>query len=127
MGEAGRLDHDTRKHQRVGCSFPALVEIDPAFEGQVKLHIPKADGEVLDLSRGGAGLRLGVYLPRGVGVVLNIRAAQEEKGLGRAIAAKGRVVLSRMVAKRNYRVGVEFTQIQPEDVKSIEDWAARNQ
>lgn len=102
-------DTPVRRHERVTCRLPARARIASGDRDRVRLSPAVCDAEgwfgaeLVDLSRGGAGLRAPIFLPRGVRVDVLVSCPA-----GR-LEASARVQRTRMTdIVPTYLVGVSF-------------------
>lgn len=113
----------SRLFVRHGTHFAAAVEVHPDHADQVRMSFGDAlsDFEVVDVSKGGIGLRSGVFFPKNLRVILTIT------GSGASGVPLGRSLVIRAVVRRctmadhkpNYLVGLQFVDAAGRDEQQL--------
>lgn len=106
-------DLSVRQHERFSCDLPAEITIAPACAGQVRpmgvaqSAVGVIPGRLTDASKGGIGLRTGVYLPKHCRIA--VRVADPERA-GEAVLVGTLVVQRTAMLDRapTYYVGAAF-------------------
>jgi hypothetical protein len=115
MDGAQPQDLSVRQHERVSCDLAARVTITSAEGVKLSRLAPGSAGEfearVVDVSRGGVGLRCAVYLPPAAQVRVRLIG---ENGTP-ALECAGRIRRALMAERTPmYYLGVEAEQRTPE-------------
>jgi len=108
--EEKRLAKERRRESRVNEEDKVVLELlsDPGFSGEKR----SLNALTKDISPGGVRLMTNVNLPAGTRVGLEIALARRRK----LVRAVGSVRWSRSVYEEElFELGVEFTEISPED------------
>ena len=99
-----------RQHERRACSVAATVRLDTEHGSIVALARSVGDGtgvmaaKIVDVSSGGTGLELAVFLPRGARVIVSVRL-----GDGAPIEVPSRVQRVKMVSREpRYYLGLSY-------------------
>ncbi len=120
MDGAKPQDLSVRQHERLACDLGARVTISPGHGVRLSRLAPGGGGEfdvrVVDVSRGGLGLRSAVYLPPAC--VLTVRLLGE--GGAPAFECLGTVRRASMIDRSPaYYVGVSTEARSPEQERAI--------
>lgn len=113
------INAQSRLFQRHAVHLDARVEPHPDHAGQWRLA--QSDSQtglaVIDVSKGGLGLRSGVYVPRSLRVTLHISGAgSEEVALDRALRIRAVVRrCAQLDHKPTYQIGLQFLDPSGED------------
>ncbi len=127
------LKHDSitaasRLFVRHETHFEASVEVHPDQADQIRMSFPDAlsDFKVVDVSKGGLGLRSSVYLPKNLRLNLSVRGTNKKgEALPRALAI--RVIVRRcslLDHKPSYLVGLQFVDAAGRDEQQLVKTAA---
>ncbi len=99
-----------RQHERRACSVAATVRLAPEHTSVVALARSVGDGtgvvpvNIVDVSNGGTGLELSIFLPRGSRVLVSVRLAD-----GTPIDVPSRVQRVTMVSREpKYYLGLSY-------------------
>ncbi|HNQ50880.1 MAG TPA: hypothetical protein PKL03_05525 [Candidatus Omnitrophota bacterium] len=103
-----------REAERIAVDWP--VELFPTGEA-LSLAVPSSgQGRASDISRDGSaiGVRLSVYMPRGVTVAVLFVPSAADVIRGRRLEAQGEIVHSFMQSTHAFCVGIRFVAIEPD-------------
>jgi len=109
MSTDGDIAH-ARQFKRHAARFEARIEPHPDHAEQFRLSFPGAAAglAVVDVSRGGLGLRAGVFLARNLRVVLHVSGVGAERG-AQTLVIRAVVRRCAMVDhKPTYQIGLQF-------------------
>jgi hypothetical protein len=119
-GAAETSDLTLRQHQRVRCAIACPLTIASEHAGAVQLATGTADangnfeGTLVDLSRGGAGVRTGVFLPKQTRFIARVPHA------GGTLVLNLKVMRVQMIDKTpRYELGTALTEATPEMVARV--------
>lgn len=113
----------SRLFVRHGTHFAAAVEVHPDHADQVRMSFGDAlsDFEVVDVSRGGIGLRSSVFFPKNLRVILTVTGSSASGApLGRSLVI--RAVVRRCTLqdhKPHYFVGLQFVDAAGRDEQQL--------
>lgn len=128
---AAQTDLIVRQHERVECNLPARISIAAAHAPLVRVSrlAPSISGaipaHIVDISRGGMGLRTPVYLPIRSQLVLSVDAPQ--MGSATSVRLEIPVTLRRVTMidrQPTYYLGVAFQQLSVELEQKLESLVA---
>lgn len=113
-------DLTLRQHQRVRCAIACPLQIASEHTSLVQLATGSADatgtfeGTLVDLSRGGAGVRTNVFLPKQTRVIARVPHA------GGTLVMNLKVMRVQMVDKTpRYELGTALADVTPELVQQV--------
>jgi c-di-GMP-binding flagellar brake protein YcgR len=124
---AAQTDLIVRQYERVECTLPARISIAAAHAPLVRVSrlAPSIGGaipaHIVDISRGGMGLRTPVYIPTRSQLMLSVDAPQ--MGSAESVRLEIPVTLRRvtMVDRQpNYYFGVAFQPLSAEVEQKLE-------
>lgn len=112
-----------RQHVRHSVSIEARIEPHPDHAEQYRLAVPDAQSglAVTDVSRGGLGLRSGIFVPNRMKVIIHVMAGSQETGMA------SEVIRVRAIARRcemidhkpTYLIGLQFVDASGVDEKRL--------
>jgi len=118
--EGGASDLTLRQHQRVRCSIACPLRVAPEHAKMVQLSSIAADasggfeGTLVDLSRGGAGVRTSVFVPKQTRLIVRLPDA------GGTLSLTLRVMRVQMIDRTpRYELGLALVDATPELVSAV--------
>lgn len=114
---------ETRRSPRVKMNFKVISKIDDEIKQKFSLSIGKSfEAAALDISALGVGIVSGYFFPQGLTIEMEIDG--KPFGLDRPITVKGEIRYSKYLKPSEYRTGVKFLDLSPDDAKAIADFIA---
>ncbi|MDX2147118.1 MAG: PilZ domain-containing protein [Planctomycetota bacterium] len=115
-----------REHERMACSLGARVTLSSesaeqvAYSGSGRRASEGIEVTVVDLSRGGAALRLAAFLPKGALITLSIRSNNA------MLSLPGVVRRTQMLDRTpSYEVGLAFSPLDAGSLAALDRLTAR--
>ncbi len=129
MPSTDMMSAPSRLFVRHETRYEASVEVHPDQADQFRMSFPDAlsDFKVVDVSKGGLGLRSSVFLPRNLRMILTVTGRNEE-GVELPRPLTIRVIVRRcslMDHKPSYLVGLQFVDAAGRDEQQLVKAAAR--
>lgn len=117
----------TRRYYRVLYESPVVLRVSRAHRTQVRLAAKNVTGKLLDLSEGGCGVEVDLFLPKGtrVNVFLDRSLIVQKEGGASAEGPShiaGTVVGSAVRGPKKFRLGIQFLRISKADRKVIAEF-----
>jgi len=114
---------ETRRSPRVKINFKVVSTIDEKVKQKFSLSIGKTfEARAVDISTLGIGIMAQYFFPRGINIEMEIDG--KVFGLDRAIIVKGEIRYSKYMSSSEYRTGIKFLNLSPDDAKAIADFIA---
>lgn len=119
-----------RQHERVRCALSAEATVAPEHAGPIALSPLAADGSgnfnpiVVDVSRGGIGLRTKVFLPKQARICVTITDPALEAPISATVRVQRVVMTDRAPT---YELGTSFVDASPALLQSVAAVIARLQ
>lgn len=101
---------ETRRFKRAAVNLPVTFTVHESHTQEVHPKRAALTGTMADISRGGCLVLADVFLPRGTMVTVHVDPAPFVKPAG-PVDLPGKVTMVRMVARKQYKLGVEFTDL----------------
>lgn len=114
---------ETRRAKRVRVEVTITYSIHESMKKQINLSEDVVKTTSRDISTLGVAIDSPYFVPKGALINISIDSSafypEGTGGLDKPIRVVGKVVSCIMEAKKRYRLGVEFVEIQDEDKASI--------
>lgn len=113
---------EIRQHERWQCQMECVARVGPDAAAQVRVSARVASrdggvpGELIDCSKGGMGLRTGVFMPKGAELLVDVTLPE-----GGSVRLTGRVQRVTMLDRTpTYYLGIAFVANGSEASGSVE-------
>lgn len=123
----------TRRFYRVQLDLPVVLRINRVHRKQVRLAQKNVPGKLLDLSEGGCGVEISLFIPKAtrVNLLINRSVLVAEPG-GKAPPAgctriTGAAVACTVHAERKYRLGLQFVKVSKRDKGLIAEFVKHHE
>ena len=122
----------TRRFYRVQLDLPVVLRINRAHRNQVRLAQKNVPGKLLDLSEGGCGVEISLFIPKAtrVNLLMQRSAIVAEPG-GRppegCTRITGAVAACTLHAERKYRLGLQFVKVSKKDKGLIAEFVKHHE
>ena len=117
---------ERRKFERVGTSFSLMFGVKSPFEVQLKLGARELDAVTQDISEGGLCMWTNYNIPIGARLNIKFKLFNDVNGAHRSFELFGDVCYCGQDRGSDYRIGVEFSGVTPEDHRFISEYIRMN-
>lgn len=113
-------NEETRRTGRVAVKIPVKVRVNPSSEKDFRIAQRELYLSAIEVSVTGMGILSNVYVPEGVilDIEFDTKSLFEKEKENRQVKITGEVVSSRMYGGQ-YRLGILFKEISPDDKSTI--------